>query len=413
MYFDSGLYVYGNKYPTDSGSVGQFLQTNGAGVLSWATASGSTPGLAAVTAVGDTTSDAVTFTGGITVTNGAVLNTNTFPTDQGSSGEYLQTNGAGALSWQPISVATPTLAAVTSAGSTTGEALTLNGSVNFTSTILASGNAGTAGQVLSSNGGGAPTWVDQSGGGSQTLQQVLDEPSGNTSTTAILLQDNTILSWGVNQDLQVEHRSSDNFSWISQKNSSGTLYSMMSFSNASLPVTRFYYDNTEVARTNTLGLYVNRRIYFNRTDTYIEGPSSGVYLDAFVQGQRATRTYANGDFHAFGDVGASVTTLSDPKLKMNFQKVHIDWLLFNNVSAYTFQWKKTGVYDFGFNAQEVIDNFPLLAKFNENFDALVVKNLSITALHHEGLKDHEKRIKELEDEVELLSESLQYHGITR
>jgi len=85
------------------GSNGQALTTNGSGTLSFATTSPSANSI------------------GITQLN----------VSDGSSGQALTTNGSGTLSFATVTTATPTLAAVTGAGATTTNAVTVG---NLTST---------------------------------------------------------------------------------------------------------------------------------------------------------------------------------------------------------------------------------------------------------------------------------------
>ena len=104
-------------FPTSDGSSGQFLSTNGSGTLSFATASGGGSGIASVAA--DSTpqlggdldvngNDIVSASNGdITITpNGSgdiILDGQKWPQADGSSGQYLTTNGSGQLSWGTVS----------------------------------------------------------------------------------------------------------------------------------------------------------------------------------------------------------------------------------------------------------------------------------------------------------------------
>tara|TARA_Y100001937_G_scaffold124545_1_gene189491 strand:+ start:2986 stop:4368 length:1383 start_codon:yes stop_codon:yes gene_type:complete len=105
-------------FPSSDGSSGQFLSTNGSGTLSFATASGGGgSGIASVSADSDPTlggnlkvggySIVSTSNGNIAITpNGSgkiVLDGLSWPTADGSSGQYLSTDGSGALSWSTAS----------------------------------------------------------------------------------------------------------------------------------------------------------------------------------------------------------------------------------------------------------------------------------------------------------------------
>lgn len=106
-------------FPAADGSSGQFLRTNGAGVLTWATSSGA--GNVSTTTIADnvlvrgdggaqdiqgsgiTISDTNDITGVVNFTNTGTVTHNTvtytFPAADGTSGFQLTTNGAGTLSW--------------------------------------------------------------------------------------------------------------------------------------------------------------------------------------------------------------------------------------------------------------------------------------------------------------------------
>ncbi len=104
-------------FPSSDGSSGQFLSTNGSGTLSFATASGGGGGIASLSADSDPTlggnlkvagySIVSTSNGNIAITpNGSgkiVLDGLSWPTADGSSGQYLSTDGSGALSWSTVS----------------------------------------------------------------------------------------------------------------------------------------------------------------------------------------------------------------------------------------------------------------------------------------------------------------------
>ena len=133
------------QLPSANGTSGQFLQTNGAGVTSWATAPGSgtvNSGLVNELAYYAATGSAVSTLPNITVTNTGSM---TFGTN-GTAGGSLVLNGA-------------------TSGSVTLNVPAAAGS----GTIFTLPNAeGTSGQVLEATGSGGTSWTTLAGGGNMT-----------------------------------------------------------------------------------------------------------------------------------------------------------------------------------------------------------------------------------------------------
>lgn len=143
----------GNTYPTVTGTTGQFLSTNGAGTLSWASnANGDVVGPVSSTdnaiarfdgTTGKTLQNSavtVSDTGNVagvvnlTATGTVALSGNTLPTTTGTNGQNLTTNGAGTTSWSTPSIAQAWLGTTLStgvrmwcgSGTTSGGALSLH-----------------------------------------------------------------------------------------------------------------------------------------------------------------------------------------------------------------------------------------------------------------------------------------------
>ena len=278
LYVTSNTYALGglsvnsgaNQYTLvgSRGSSGQYLQTNGAGTTSWQSL---TPaGIGALTYGGTpTTTDQLIFeTGAATLSSSANLTWNsinnilsathvvvsgnmsatnatigpavsnyTLPTVRGSSGQYLQTNGAGTTSWQSLTPAgigaltyggTPTttdqLIFETGAATLSSSAnLTWNSSANILSAthVLVSGNMsatnatigpavsnytlptvrGSSGQYLQTNGAGTTSWQSFTPGASSSAffgavpagsRQIVFE-AGGTGTASLSSSAN--LTW--------------------------------------------------------------------------------------------------------------------------------------------------------------------------------------------------------------------------
>jgi hypothetical protein len=196
----------GQNWPQADGTTGQVLQTNGAGQLSWTTP---TTGLQDV--VDDTTpqlggnldvngqSIVSASAGNIAITpdttGSIVLDGQSWPQADGTTGQVLSTNGAGQLSW---TAPTSGLSAVVD--DTTpqlGGALDVNGQAivsasagniaitpDTTGSIVLDGQSwpqadGTTGQYLSTNGSGQLSWVTAAGASRPT---VTTDNSGTNST---------------------------------------------------------------------------------------------------------------------------------------------------------------------------------------------------------------------------------------
>ena len=139
--------------------------------------------------------------------NTATTTTFTLPAADGSSGQSLQTNGSGTLSFSGVSLTSgvngtlPIANGGTGTTSTTFANLTTNvtgtlpianGGTNSTATPTAGGvvygtgtaqavtSAGTAGYLLQSNGASAPTWVVSPSGLSAATQAEMEAASSNT-----------------------------------------------------------------------------------------------------------------------------------------------------------------------------------------------------------------------------------------
>jgi len=114
--------------------------------------------------------------------NTAATTTFTLPAADGTSGQVLQTNGSGTLSFAGVSLTTGVTGTLPIAnGGTNSTATATAGGVGYgTGTAHAYTAAGTAGQVLLSNGASAPTWGAVSAGYTVTT------PVAATGTSVII-----------------------------------------------------------------------------------------------------------------------------------------------------------------------------------------------------------------------------------
>lgn len=240
------------QLPNSNGSSGQFLQTNGSGVTSWQTVSGSgtvNSGTAGQVSYYATSTNAVSGNANLTISSGAVTvgqagsvagslvlsgltsgtctvqvagtaGSTTFqlPANNGSSGQFLQTNGSGITSWQTVSGtgtvnsgtagqmtwyagtgtavsgnanATISTGALTLGQSGTAGSLILNGATSGTVTVSVPATAGSttfqlpgtngsAGQTLQTNGSGVTSWT------STSITQTAGDNTTNIATTAFV-----------------------------------------------------------------------------------------------------------------------------------------------------------------------------------------------------------------------------------
>ena len=211
--------AYTLKLPTGVGSAAQFLQTDGAGNLTWATASTATPTLQQVLGgTGGNTANnlnlVLTGTGSLQTTAGLTLNDTTSPTPvgitlaapatvtsaytltlpaaQGALNQSLVNNGSGVLSWR--SFATPTLDAVlaVTGGNTSSHSIVLTSTANLQTT---------GGVQLNSTGGGAVTMQAAAG---STTSYSLQWPNAQSpaSMVSVLVNDGSgTLTWDVHAQL--------------------------------------------------------------------------------------------------------------------------------------------------------------------------------------------------------------------
>ena len=168
--------------PDGDGSSGQVLQTNGSGTLSWASSAdnvdesftvngtASAPGEIRLAEDTDNGTNYVGFAAPAAVTASAVLE---LPDGDGSSGQVLQTDGAGVLSWSSVLTANTPLTVEGSASSAAEIRLeedTDNGSnymaikapaaVTSNTTLTLPDGDGSNGQVLVTNGSGTLSWAN-------------------------------------------------------------------------------------------------------------------------------------------------------------------------------------------------------------------------------------------------------------
>ena len=144
----------------------------------------------------------------------------TLPNDDGSNGQYLQSNGSGVLSWATVDLSTyATLASPALTGTATAVNLTLSGNliVNGTTTTISSTTIEVTDKNIELGKVSTPTDTTADGGG-LTLKGATDKTfnwvnstDAWTSSEHIHLGDNKKLLVGTDSDLGIYHDASDSY----------------------------------------------------------------------------------------------------------------------------------------------------------------------------------------------------------
>jgi hypothetical protein len=173
------------QFPTQRGTAGQVLASDGAGMINWvnqtgggSSVEGTTNQIKATTVSGTTTLsfDTATVIPGALTINGATAPM-AFPTTNGGAGQLLSTNGSGQLTWVSettsgtVSGTAGQIDVATSGGTSTislDPALVIPGSIKIGNYNMPT-TAGASGTVLTSAGANQQlTWAAQSSSGSIT-----------------------------------------------------------------------------------------------------------------------------------------------------------------------------------------------------------------------------------------------------
>ena len=126
-------------------------------------------------------------------------------------------------------------------------------------------------------------------------------------------------------------------------------------------------------------------------------------INFVLDGNTDARLYNSGDFHVDGNVIAYSTSISDPRLKDNVQKVEKALEKVKKLNGYTFTYKTDGVQSAGVMSPEVRNVLPSAVKKstlglktgNEETEYDVVQYDQLTALFIEAIKEQQQQIDEL------------------
>ena len=130
------------------------------------------------------------------------------------------------------------------------------------------------------------------------------------------------------------------------------------------------------------------------------------YISYYVNGSDRFRMESDGDFHADGDVIAYSTTVSDERLKEEIQTVEGALSMVNQMRGVTFKYKKDGKESAGVVAQELEQVFPravsekkLPLKTDDDLEYKTVQYDQLHAVLIEAIKELSAKVKELEAKV--------------
>jgi len=115
------------------------------------------------------------------------------------------------------------------------------------------------------------------------------------------------------------------------------------------------------------------------------------------------RMYANGDFHADGDVVAYSTTVSsDKRLKKNIKPINNALEIVDKLQGVHFNWKEDDKKSIGYIAQDVEKILPEMVSKKTHFDKGEFKTVNYAAM----VSVMGEAIKELKEEVEQLKKQI-------
>ena len=237
----------------------------------------------------------------------------TLPNDDGSSSQYLQTNGSGVLSWASVDLSTyATLASPALTGTATAVNLTLSGNliVNGTTTTISSTTIEVTDKNIELGKVSTPTDTTADGGG-LTLKGATDKTfnwvdatDAWTSSEHIHLVDNKKLLVGTGSDLSIYHDESNSYII----NTTGNIVIQGNTGKDSIKAipdgaVELYHDNTLQCKTASYGLDFadNKRADFGTDNDLV------IYHD----GSNAFITNTTGELRVSNITGTG--TVSDSK----------------------------------------------------------------------------------------------------
>jgi len=343
-----GTITFGTTDITFSQISSTQIYTSGSGITISGSVINAVQTLDLVTNLGATTANSVTV-GGLTA-SGLV-----YPASDGTTGQFMQTDGAGNLGFATVSLTTPTLDAVTTSGNSTSNSITV-GQVNAT-------------------GGNSTQW-------NSAYNDKINSASFNTSDGILTLTQQD--AGTVTVDLDGRYSTTD----------TNTTYT----AGAGLDLTGTVFSVESDLRGDVvyIGQDTNDYIHVNTT-----------VIDFRLDGNLDMRLENDGDLHVDGDVIAYSTTTSDRRLKDNVETIENALDKVCALRGVEYDWNATsrnGQHDMGVIAQEVEEVIPCIVREVElqtgefagtGFVAKTVDYEKLTAVLIEAVKQLRAEVEEL------------------
>ena len=343
-----GTITFGTTDITFSQISSTQIYTSGSGITISGSVINAVQTLDLVTNLGATTANSVTV-GGLTA-SGLV-----YPASDGTTGQFMQTDGAGNLGFATVSLTTPTLDAVTTSGNSTSNSITV-GQVNAT-------------------GGNSTQW-------NSAYNDKINSASFNTSDGILTLTQQD--AGTVTVDLDGRYSTTD----------TNTTYT----AGAGLDLTGTVFSVESDLRGDVvyIGQDTNDYIHVNTT-----------VIDFRLDGNLDMRLENDGDLHVDGDVIAYSTTTSDRRLKDNVETIENALDKVCALRGVEYDWNATsrnGQHDIGVIAQEVEEVIPCIVREVElqtgefagtGFVAKTVDYEKLTAVLIEAVKQLRAEVEEL------------------
>jgi hypothetical protein len=387
------------QLPSSNGSNGQFLQTNGSGVLSYATvdtdlSNDSTPQLAGNL---DTNSH-----------NILIDDAHFIGDENGNEQIIFQTTSSAVNQIDITNAATGNAPSISATGDDTNIGLTLTpkGSGAVVIDGLSHPTAdGSASQFLQTNGSGTLSFATVDLTAINIVTDTSPQLGGNLDTNSqnILIDDAHFIGDENGNEQIIFQTTSSAVNQIDVTNAAtGNAPSIAATGgDTNIDLGLSGKGTGGIAVTGTM--YASGNIGLDSTD-YIAW-TNNTQMDFYVNGANDMRLESDGDLHVEGDVVAfSTTVASDPRLKENVEQVTDAVAKVEQLTGYTFDYKHGGA-SAGVMSTEVAQVLPSavsqttlpLKTGDEETEYDVVAYDQLHALLIEAVKELSARVKELEN----------------
>jgi hypothetical protein len=282
----------GITLPTSDGSANQFLKTDGSGTLSFADVS-----LGDLTIVGSTITTPSNADFILDPSGSGKVNINgayTLPSSDGSTGQFLKTDGSGTLSFADLSLGDLTIVGSTITTPSNAD-FTLNpsgsGKVNINGAYTLPSSDGSAGQVLQTDGSGAVTF-------------------GTVSVGDFTFTGSTIISPS-NADITLDPSGSGEIALNANTTITGNL--TVSGTQTTLETTTLVVEDPllELAKNNSSGIAntMDQGLFFNRGSdsnvSFLWDESADEFVFAVTSGEDGT-TQGNVTIDSYANIRANI-----------------------------------------------------------------------------------------------------------